>query len=57
MQEIEKDEGLYVLNTKNYEKATNGQTFKYLLVMFYAPWCGHCKALLPEFVKGEMVVL
>jgi len=45
-----KDEGIYVLTEKNYDDAV--KEFKYMLVYFYAPWCGHCKAFGPEYVKG-----
>ena len=54
LQDIEKDEGIFVLTDKNYDTAT--KDFKYLLVQFYAPWCGHCKALGPEFVKAAQVL-
>jgi len=49
-----KDEGVYVLTEKNYDDAV--KEFKYMLVYFYAPWCGHCKAFGPEFVKGGQLL-
>jgi len=43
-------EEVVTLKASNFEQHLKDN--KYLLAEFYAPWCGHCKKLAPEFERA-----
>lgn len=47
----EGDSSVVTLTSDNFESEVL-ESDQLWLVEFYAPWCGHCKKLVPEFDKS-----
>jgi len=44
------EEAVITLDDSNFD--TEVEKHQFLLIEFYAPWCGHCKSLEPEYKKA-----
>jgi len=48
------EDHVVVLKESNFDEAI--KKYDYVLVEFYAPWCGHCKKLVPEYSAAAKIL-
>jgi protein disulfide-isomerase A1 len=51
---LKEEDDVVVLETSTFDKAL--EDHDHILVEFYAPWCGHCKKLAPEYSQAAAIL-
>ena len=46
-----KSTGVINVDVSNFDDIVAANDDEVVMIEFYAPWCGHCKQLQPEYVK------
>ncbi|KAH6943608.1 hypothetical protein HPB50_024795 [Hyalomma asiaticum] len=53
-EDYETEDSVLILKQSNFEQGIKDH--KHVFVKFYSPWCGHCKAMAPDYAKAAKLL-